>query len=122
MNAQELLKSIAEHVSARASVKNVYGEPVVVGDRTVIPVAHVRYGFGGGSGHPKGDEAAGGGGGGGGVSATPSGALEITPEGTRFIKFHDRRDTRIALALGFVLGAVMVAFTVDRQGEARQRK
>jgi uncharacterized spore protein YtfJ len=30
-----------------------YGDPVVVGDRTVIPIAQVRYGFGGGGGQPK---------------------------------------------------------------------
>jgi uncharacterized spore protein YtfJ len=109
MNAHQLLESMAERVSARASVNNVYGDPVVVGNRKVIPIAQVRYGFGGGCGHPQDDEAAGGGG--GGVSARPSGALEITPEGTRFIKFEDRRATGAALALGFVLGAAVVALT-----------
>jgi uncharacterized spore protein YtfJ len=82
---------------------------VTVGNRTVIPIAQVRYAFGGGGGHPKGDEAAGGGGGGGAVSAKPSGALEISAEGTRFITFCDHRATGIALALGFVPGAAVVA-------------
>jgi uncharacterized spore protein YtfJ len=118
MNVQQLLESIADHVSARASVTNVFGDPVVVGERTVIPVAQVKYGFGGGGGRPKGEEAAGGGGGGGGVSARPSGALEITPESTRFIKFHDRRATGIALALGFVLGAAVVALTGERRTDS----
>jgi hypothetical protein len=43
MNIQELLHGMAERVSASASVKNVYGDPVVVGDRTVIryrPIAN----------------------------------------------------------------------------------
>jgi uncharacterized spore protein YtfJ len=114
MNPQQLLESIAERVSARATVKSVYGDPVVVGGRTVIPIAYVRYGFGGGAGHPKGDEDAGGGGGGGGVTARPSGALEITAEGTRFIQFNDRRATGIALALGFALGAAVVALSRER--------
>jgi hypothetical protein len=39
----------------------------------------------------------------------PSGALEITHDGRRFISFEDRRATGIALALGFVLGAAGVA-------------
>jgi hypothetical protein len=34
----------------------------------------------------------------------PSGG-QITPEGTRFIKFDDRRATGIAFVLGFILGA-----------------
>jgi uncharacterized spore protein YtfJ len=112
MNPQQLLESIAERVSARATAKSVYGDPVVVGGRTVIPIAHVRYGFGGGVGHPKADEDAGGGG--GGVWAQPSGALEITAEGTRFIQFNDRRATGIAFALGFVLGAAVVALSRER--------
>jgi uncharacterized spore protein YtfJ len=113
MGIQQLLDSMAERVSTSASVKNVYGDPVVVGNRTVIPAAEVRYGFGGGAGRPKGDEVPGGGGGGGGgrVSARPSGALEITPEGTRFISFGDNRAAGMALALGFVLGAAVVALT-----------
>jgi uncharacterized spore protein YtfJ len=107
MNIQQLLQGMAERVSASASVKSVYGDPVVVGNRTVIPAARVRYGFGGGGGS-KGEQESGGGGGGG-VSAYPSGALKITSEGTRFIKFDDHRAAGIALALGFVLGAAVVA-------------
>ena len=94
-------------------MKNVYGDPVVVGNRTVIPAAQVRYAFGGGGGGGAKDEAAAdahnGGGGGGRVSARPCGALEITPEGTRFIAFDDRRTAGAALALGFILGAAIVA-------------
>ena len=48
MNIQQMLESMAERVSASASAKNVYGDPVVVGNRTVIPAAHVRYGSRGG--------------------------------------------------------------------------
>ena len=53
MNAQQLLDSLAERVSAYASEKSVYGDPLVVGDQTVIPVAPVCYGFGGGAGVMK---------------------------------------------------------------------
>jgi uncharacterized spore protein YtfJ len=121
MNIQQLLQSLAERVSASASVKNVYGDPVVVGNRTLIPTAQVRYGFGGGGGS-KGEQESGGGGGGG-VSARPSGALEITPEGARFIKFDDHRAAGIALTLGFVLGAAVVRLGAGRRDEVvRQRE
>ncbi len=120
MDIQQLLQSIAERVSASASVKNIYSDPVVVGNRTVIPAAKVRYAFGGGGGMPKADERAGGGGGGGRVSARPCGALEITPEGTRFIEFEDSLHTGAALAIGFVLGAAVVAISGSRRIEVKR--
>jgi len=107
MSIQQLLQSLTERVSASASVKNVYGDAVVVGGRTLIPIAQVRYAFGGGVG--KEHDSEGGGGGGGRASAQPYGVLEVTPEGTRFIAFDDRQGLGIALALGFVLGAAVVA-------------
>jgi uncharacterized spore protein YtfJ len=120
MNIQELLQGMAERVSASASVKNVYGDPVVVGNRTVVPVARVQYAFGGGGGS-RDDLEGGGGGGGGRVSAQPCGALEVTPEGTRFIAFDDRRALGAALALGLILGAAVVALTGPQRIEVVKR-
>jgi uncharacterized spore protein YtfJ len=111
MNIQQLLQGMAERVSASASVKNVYGDPVVVGNRTVIPVAQIRYAFGGGGGNKDEGEGRGGGGGGGRVSANPCGALEVTSDGTRFIHFDERQKMGAALALGFLLGAAVMALT-----------
>jgi uncharacterized spore protein YtfJ len=92
MDTQQLLESIA------GNVKHVYGEPVRVGDRIVIPAARFRYGFGGGTR-----------GGGGRITARPAGAIEITPEGTRCIAFESPARLGAALALGFVFGAAVVA-------------
>jgi uncharacterized spore protein YtfJ len=124
MDLQQLLQSMAERVSASASVKNVYGDPVTVGNRIVIPVAQVGYAFGGGGGGARGDEEVqrgGGGGGGARVSARPYGALEVTPEGTRFLAFEDRRTIGAALAIGFLLGAAVVALTGTRRIEVVKR-
>jgi uncharacterized spore protein YtfJ len=120
MSIQQLLESVAQRVSAGASVKNVYGDPVVAGDRTVIPIARLRYAFGGGSGGPRGNGEISGGGGGR-VSAGPCGALEVTPHGARFIAFDDRRRTGAALAIGFLLGAAFVALTRTRRIETAKR-
>ncbi len=100
---QPMLKSMADRLAESAHVKRVYGDPVTVGERTVIPVARVRYGFGGGAGRKSGagDE---GGGGGGGVVAAPVGVVEITPQGTRFIAIPDWRRIAAIAALGVVLG------------------
>jgi len=43
---EEVFKAIVEHAGA----KTVYGEPVSVNGKTVLPVATIRYGFGGSSG------------------------------------------------------------------------
>ncbi len=82
MSLQELLGTITERLTAAAKVRNVYGEPVTVSGRTIIPVARVRYAFGAGGGG-KGTPESPSGGGGGKVSAKPCGALEITAEGSR---------------------------------------
>ena len=67
MSVPHILRTIGEGFQSSATVKNVYGEPVSRGDRTVIPVARIAYAFGGGGGS-KGEQAGpeGGGGGGGG--------------------------------------------------------
>jgi uncharacterized spore protein YtfJ len=114
MSVQELLQSIGDRFATAASVKQIYGEPVTVGNRTVIPVARIRYGFGGGAGRKKQEDQEGGGGGGG-VVAVPAGALEITPEGTRFIPLDDKRTMGAALAVGFVLGALIVSMTTSKR-------
>ena len=101
------LRSVGDHLQVGASVRNVYGDPVNVGGRTVIPIARVSYGFeaGGGAGESEedGSERAGSGGGAG-LSARPVGALEITEAGTRFIPLIDPARLGIALAVGCLIG------------------
>ena len=47
------LENIAQRLGQTASVRNVYGEPKIVGDKTIIPVAQIMYGFGGGYGYGR---------------------------------------------------------------------
>ncbi len=113
MSIQDLLRAIGEQLSTTATVKNVYGESVSAGDRTVIPVARVRYAFGAGGGATAEARAKGG----GSVSAEPAGALEITSSGTRFVPFVDPKAVGIALALGAALGAVLASLTMTKRIE-----
>ncbi|MFN7995140.1 MAG: spore germination protein GerW family protein [Bryobacteraceae bacterium] len=109
MDVPELLRAISERLATGATVKNVFGEPVTAGQRTVIPIARVSFAFGGGGGPKPDDATKTGGGGGGRVSATPFGVLEITPEGTRFIGFSERQ-MAAALAVGFAIGWIAGRF------------
>lgn len=70
-------ETLAETVRSRG-VQLAYGEPVQAGEATILPIALVTYGFGGGS-----DTEHGGGGGGGGL-AIPLGVYVTRGESTRF--------------------------------------
>ncbi len=114
MDAKNILHQIGDSLASSATVKSVFGEPIHTEGRTVVPVANVAYGFGGGfgSGHrnhqaENGGQEGEGGGGGGGVRAYPAGALEITPQGTRFIPFPDMRLVAGAFLAGLAAGALL---------------
>ncbi len=99
-----------EKARETAQWRAAFGEPQVVGDRTVIPVARVGYTFGLGFGQgtdPAEEEAPAptgeGGGAGVGASARPVGTLVITPEEVYFEETVDA--TRVALA-GIALAAL----------------
>ena len=48
------LESMFEPLTRSASVKSVYGEAISANGKTIIPVARVAYGFGGGRGSKPG--------------------------------------------------------------------
>jgi len=107
MSSLTLLQSLHENLSSRAQVKSVFGEPIVAGEKTIIPVARIAYGFGGGTGSggleiktARGE----GGGGGGGVGVLPVGVFEIGPKETRFVAIGDKKKLLATLLLGAGLG------------------
>ncbi len=120
MRTKELIDSAVDHLRASAGVKTVYGEPVVVDGKTIIPVAKVAYGFGGGVSPKQRAPAAGqgkepiateagegGGGGGGGVAAKPVGVVEISEQETKFVPFGQAKRFAWALGIGSGLGLVL---------------
>jgi uncharacterized spore protein YtfJ len=95
----DVFRAIIEHAGA----KIVYGEPVSVDGKTVLPVATIRCGFGGSTGG-KGNNWEHGSSGGGGLVAKPLGVVEITQSQTRFIPIVSGRALLIAVGVGFGLG------------------
>jgi uncharacterized spore protein YtfJ len=95
------VERMAERLGGKASVRAVFGKPITRDGLTIIPVARVRWVFGGGAGSSasgslvavgpgKDDDEPGtptssGSGGGGGMTADPVGYLEIGPDGASFI-------------------------------------
>lgn len=82
-----IIKLLFEKFSNQKEVSIIYGDPIEAGERKVVPVAKVKYLFGGGGGVS--DQKAGyssghGEGGGGYISVTPVGVYDITPEKTTF--------------------------------------
>ncbi|SDO17486.1 GerW family sporulation protein [Alkalicoccus daliensis] len=81
------LKSIFDKFAEKRDVTLVYGDPIKLEHRTILPVAKVKYSVGAGSGYEDGDEnkkGSGGVGGGGQFSIKPVGVYDITDEKTTY--------------------------------------
>jgi uncharacterized spore protein YtfJ len=121
MESEQLVETIAQGITKNApSVKTVYGDPIITGEKTIIPVARIAYGFGGGFGQapkrkmmgkteetttqekPSGEGA----GGGGGVYSKAKGVYEITPTTTRFIPADGMKQFLLGITLGFIIKAL----------------
>jgi uncharacterized spore protein YtfJ len=115
MSTKDLIESAVEHLRTSASVKTVYGDPVVIDGKTIIPVARVAFGFGGGSGTrklPENGDGEGttdqvGEGAGGGMAAKPVGVVEISGEETKFVPFGQARKFAIAGLIGSGVGLLL---------------
>lgn len=46
MSAQALLQSLKESILSQASVKAIYGEPILTHGKTIVPLAKIMYGYG----------------------------------------------------------------------------
>ena len=66
-----MLENTIQKIREMVDVNNVIGEPITVGDVTIIPVSKVSVGFGGGGSDFVKNENSFGGGVGGGVKVTP---------------------------------------------------
>ena len=116
----QVLGGIADRVTttmapfADVSAARIFGTPVEVEHRVVIPAAafDIAAGFGyGGGNHPDGGGSGGGGGGGGQTQGRPVAVIEITSDGVRVIPVFDW--TRLGLA------AIATALTVWRVSRRR---
>ena len=99
------VERVAEKMGVHASAKAVYADPVEHDGVTVIPVAKLRWGFGGGSGRKEGKR---GKGGGGGMQAAPLGYIEMKAGQTQFKPIHDPMALVPLVAAGGVAGWIIL--------------
>lgn len=135
MDVTTAFDSLRKTIESSASAETVHATPIERANRTVVPIARVDYGLGGGDvgggGGGGGATDAGGGGGGtddnddgaggglgGGLSVHPAGAIEVTDEGTRIVTpGEQRRPVAIVLlgiGCGYVVGRLLGKFDIDR--------
>ena len=109
----QFLEKLADKVGAKASIKAVFGDPIVRNGTTIVPVAKVRWGFGGGTGTGPTSEASDapvgtGSGAGGGVTAEPIGYLEIGNEGAAFKPIAGAYPSPVFLLAAGFAGAIVI--------------
>lgn len=85
----DILRGVVGELREIAKSETVIGDPITVGDRTVIPVMKISFGFGagGGQGTEENKGTGYGGGGGGGAKVEPAAFIVM-----------DREDIRVLLA------------------------
>lgn len=99
MRTQQLIDSAVEHLRGSASAKTVYGDPVVVDGKTVIPVAKVAERRASANGKAGVDG-----------KAKPVGVVEISGAETRFLPFGQAKRLTFAGLIGSGIGLVVGLF------------
>lgn len=86
-NVVEILKGVVGELKEMAQSESIIGDPITIGDRTVIPVVKLSVGFGagGGQGEDEKTRSGFGGGGGGGASIEPAAFIIIDKDGIKLL-------------------------------------
>ncbi len=108
ISIRTLMEQLADRLGVAATARTIYGEPVSRDGMTVVPVAKVRYGFGGGMGPRAGRESAGGG---GGIQVFPIGFIEMGERSARFRRIGPSPALVVAagvMAAAWLLGRALV--------------
>jgi uncharacterized spore protein YtfJ len=110
-HVQELLKTVNEKLASLGDARAVVGQPMKLGEVTLVPVSRIGVGFGGGGGEGEGDQElhaalhgrkskvelkgkgqGTGGGAGAGAKARPVAVIAFTPEGVQILPVPDRKN------------------------------
>jgi hypothetical protein len=105
MNDKSFVERIAGIIQVNASAKQVFGEPVERDGTTIIPVARVQWGFGGGGlGRGAAER------GGGGARSHAIGYIELRDGKSEFRPIHD--PAGVGMLLAVCAGGLIAGFTL----------
>ena len=102
------LERMAEKLGMQARSASVYSEAIEKNGVTIVPVAKVRWGFGGGGGSKEGKEPGSGSGGGGGMRVTPVGYIELKDGQSEFKPIRDASSFVPAILAGGAMGFLLL--------------
>jgi uncharacterized spore protein YtfJ len=82
-NLEKILKATLGEIENILNTKGVVGDPITVGDHTIIPLSSYGFGFGAGAGEEakESDRSGQGGGSGGGGGIKPVAVVVVSPDG-----------------------------------------
>jgi sporulation protein YtfJ len=93
MSVDELIKTLLGEFQQIVKTETVVGEPVIVGEVTIIPVSKVSFGFGAGGSGGKGEKSGGGSGTGGGATLEPLAFLVVKDGKVQLLPLKEKEGT-----------------------------
>lgn len=121
-SVSDLIKSVVGELKEVARSETVIGQPVTIGDRTVVPIVKISFGFGAGGGQGEAGGTGGfGGGGGGGASIEPAAFIVMDKDGIKLLPAGKGKWDAIIDAIPGIakkLGKLKDSFKKDGASEA----
>lgn len=120
----EIHNTIGEKIKDLAKTETIVGDPIQVGDTSIIPVVSIMAGWGAGAGTGKASQEAeaegGGGGGGGGVRITPVAFIVVKGEDVNLLTLKEARLGKMADMIPTVIEGIKAIKSPkedEKQGE-----
>jgi sporulation protein YtfJ len=117
MSVEDLIRTLLGEFQHIVKTETVIGEPLTVGEVTIIPVSKVSFGFGAGGSGSEGGKSGGGGGTGGGASLEPLAFLVIQDGRVQLLPLKEKEGT-----LGKLMEIVPDLYAKAREFRSRREK
>jgi uncharacterized spore protein YtfJ len=121
-NVVEILKGVVGELKDVANSETIIGDPVTAGDKTIIPVVKISFGFGAGGGeegNPEKNDRYGGGGGGG-ARIEPAAFIIVSAEDVKLLPVGKGKWDSLVEAVPDI--AKKVSKVADKVREATSKK
>ncbi len=118
----DMMSAIVGEIKSIARSETIIGDPVTVGDKTVVPIVKVTAGFGAGGGEgSSGEKQSGfGGGGGGGVSIEPAAFLVLDGEKVSLLPAKSQKFEKIIESVPDLLEKLKNIVPSGKKGEHKE--